>query len=145
VNLSRPAAPSIEKLLAAPYLFLASLTLIVGVVDVVAGAAPTSVDAFLPEIGVRLWGAMLAIGSGMTLYGLIRNRWHAERYGLLLLCYPAFAYAVALLWYAWPQAVLSAGFTAGFGIACAARAHALRRVHYLGELLGFLGRTENRE
>lgn len=82
------------------------------------------VEQVLPHPVLVAWGAVLTVGSGMTLLGMfwpgsVATGILCKRFGMLALTIASFVYSTVLVSLLGFAALLPAGVTVGFGWACA--------------------------
>jgi len=119
--------------------FLAVLCALSGV-PLLAGKypAPTSLEASLPHLLIRLWGATLAFGGGLVIAGILirhakERRWFLEGLmiesaGLLPLGAAALVLAITAVFAVGVGATFGASIYVMFAAACCARTWAIRRI-----------------
>lgn len=101
--------------------FTAALCLVSGLPTLLAGPTPTSLEALLPPVLVRVWGGELVIGGALIVAGVLTNRHRLERAGLVQLGPASLAYGIALLVALKLAAAVAAGLTVALALTCAAR------------------------
>jgi hypothetical protein len=116
-----------QSILLHPFeLYLAGVCVLSGVPLLIGEPAPTSIEALLPPLLVRLWGFELLLGAGLVLFGLLRPRSRLERVGHTLLAPAAVVYGAAIVTVVGVPGVLAGTLVAGFGLASATRGYVLR-------------------
>lgn len=108
-----PADPRVVIILA--------LSILSGVATVAMQAAPASLAAVLPEWAVMAWGALLWIGSAITLAGISRNTLNGvimEQIGSIMVAATTIFVSVVALKVNGPSSLSVTGIVLAWGIAC---------------------------
>jgi len=111
-------------------LWLMLMSIISGLLIILAGVEPTSVNAALSPFFLYLWASTLIIGPLIICYslfkknrlqGLILEFWSLIPYGTTLMLYPVMAFAFVGI-----SAIIPALFTGSLGLACLSTALLIR-------------------
>lgn len=118
--------------------------LLFGVLAVCAGTAltlgavaPVSLNATLPALLVRIWGATQLLAGVLIVTGILLRYWRParlvvgwrlERAGLVPLAAAIAVYGIAALAYAGPRAIYPVSLYAAFAVGCLTRARAIARM-----------------
>lgn len=95
-----------------------------GCLAIALGAAPGSLGAILPDWGVRVWSAVLSIGSVVTLVGMsMRNVAGVvtEQVGSVIVCGSTLLYSYVAFDHVGTDALQSVGIVTAWGLACGLR------------------------
>lgn len=109
--------------------FILALSVFSGLTALALDAAPGSLESVLPRWGVVLWGALLAIGSAVTLWGMARqtiNGIITEQIGSVMVGVTTLYYGVLAVWIVGPSVLQTVGIVLAWGIACLVRWFQLR-------------------
>ena len=109
--------------------FILALSVFSGLTALALDAAPDSLNSVLPRWGVVLWGALLAIGSAVTLWGMARQTISGiltEQIGSVMVAVTTIYYAVIAIYLVGPSVIQTVGIVLAWGLACGARWFQLR-------------------
>lgn len=101
--------------------FILALSVFSGATSLALNVAPNSLESFLPEWGVILWGALLTLGSVITLGGMAFqsvNGIIAEQIGSVMVGATTVFYSVLVLTFVGPDAISAIGIILAWGLAC---------------------------
>jgi hypothetical protein len=104
--------------------FVLALSVFSGLTALALNAAPNTLEALLPRWGLLLWGAMLGLGSVVTLTGMAfqsLNGIIAEQVGSVLVGVTTVFYSVLVFIYIGPNAVQTVGIILAWGLSCFVR------------------------
>lgn len=104
--------------------FILALSVFSGATALALKAAPESLEAVLPTWGVILWGAMLSLGSLITLVGMAFQNMNGivlEQIGSVTVGATTIFYSSLALWVIGPDAIQTIGIILAWGLACFVR------------------------
>lgn len=104
--------------------FILALSVFSGITALALQVAPESLEALLPKWGIVVWGITLALGSGVTLLGMLFqsvNGIITEQVGNAMVSAATILYASIALWFVGISAIQTVGIILAWGIACALR------------------------
>lgn len=104
--------------------FILALSVFSGLTALALEVAPNSLEALLPRWGVFAWGALLALGSALTLVGMsfqTVNGIILEQIGSVMVGVTTVFYSALVFKVVGPQAVQTVGIILAWGLACFVR------------------------
>lgn len=104
--------------------FILALSVFSGITAFALEVAPDSLHALLPDWAVFVWGALLTLGSVVTLAGMIMptvNGILIEQVGSVMVAATTIFYSVLALWTTGLEAIQVIGLVLAWGLACAIR------------------------
>lgn len=104
--------------------FVLALSVFSGITALALQVAPESLEALLPKWGIFVWGLTLALGSAVTLLGMLFqsvNGIITEQIGNAMVGAATIFYAVIAFWFVGFDALQTVGIILAWGIACALR------------------------
>lgn len=102
-------------------IFILALSVFSGLTALVIDVAPESLEAVLPRWGVVLWGAILCIGSAITLLGMMRQTVGGivtEQVGSVMVGVATVYYSTLVFATLGGSAIQTVGIIMAWGIAC---------------------------
>jgi hypothetical protein len=104
--------------------FILALSVFTALLALAFNFAPGSLESVLPRWGVAVWGALLGVGSVVTLAGMYFqtiNGIIAEQVGSIMVGVTTIYYAVLAFWTVGGDAVQIVGIILAWGLACIVR------------------------
>jgi hypothetical protein len=101
--------------------FILALSVFSGLTSLALQVAPNSLEALLPTWGVFTWGALLTVGSALTLIGMLFqsiNGIIAEQIGSVMVGATTIFYSGLVFWVVGSEAIQTVGIIMAWGIAC---------------------------
>ena len=104
--------------------FVLALSVFSGITALALQVAPESLEALLPRWGIVVWGLILALGSAITLLGMLFqsvNGIITEQIGNAMVGAATIFYATIAFWFVGIDAIQTVGIILAWGIACGLR------------------------
>lgn len=111
--------------------FVLALSVFSGLTAIVLEAAPETLESQIPRWGVVTWGALLTVGSAVTLFGMARQTIGGvitEQVGSVVVAATTIYYSLIAIAVLGTDAIQVIGFVFAWGGACALRAVQLQRL-----------------
>jgi hypothetical protein len=105
-------------------IFILALSVFSGLVSLAVEQGPGTLEALLPYWGVTLWGAILCVGSAVTLIGLAMQSVNGiiiEQIGSVAVGAATLFYSALAIWIVGLPAVQAVGLILGWGLSCFVR------------------------
>lgn len=101
--------------------FILALSVFSGLTALLVSAAPGSLESLLPVWSIYLWGAILSVGSAVTLAGMARqtvNGIIVEQIGSVMVGSATIFYSIVSILVLGPSAIQIVGIVLAWGVAC---------------------------